>query len=125
MKAVYFDNAATTFIKPQRVYAETNRAFRKFSANSGRGSHFLSLEASERIYECRLLIASAFGSTPENVIFTFNTTYALNMAIKGVAQRGDHFLLSNLEHNSTLRPVFKLHTDGITHTAAEILRPRE
>ncbi len=113
MKAIYFDNAATTFRKPQRVYSETDRAFRKFSANSGRGSHFLSIAASEKIFECREAVADMLGASPENIIFTFNTTYALNMAIKGVAARGDHFLISNLEHNSVLRPVHKLKADGI------------
>ncbi len=113
MKTIYFDSAATTFIKPPRVYAETDRAFKNFSANSGRGSHSLSIKASEKIYECREAIASAFGAEAENVIFTFNTTYALNMAIKGVAERGDHFLISNLEHNSVARPIHRLAKDKI------------
>ena len=113
MKTIYFDNAATTFTKPRSVYVECDRAMRKIAANSGRGSHFLSIAASEKIFECRSRIGEAFGAPPENVIFTFNTTYALNMAIKGVAGRGDHFLISNLEHNSVLRPVSKLKRDGI------------
>ena len=113
MKAVYFDSAATTFIKPPRVYKETDRAFKRFSANSGRGSHSLSIKASEKIYECREAIARLFGAQTENVTFTFNTTYALNMAIKGVAEHGDHLLISNLEHNSVARPVHRLWEDKI------------
>lgn len=113
MKTVYFDNAATTYRKPRTVYLETDRAFKQISANSGRGSHFLSIKASEEIFECRQALFRMFGAPPENVIFTFNTTYALNMAIKGVANRGDHFLISNLEHNSVLRPVQKLCDDKI------------
>lgn len=113
MRAIYFDNAATTFEKPSKVYSEADRAFRKFSANSSRGSHFLSLAAGEKIFECRQLLSEMFGASPENVIFTFNTTYALNMAIKGVASHEDHFLISNLEHNSVLRPVQKLKDNGI------------
>lgn len=113
MKTIYFDNAATTFIKPSSVYFETARAMRKFSANSSRGSHFLSLLAGEKIFDARETLGNMFGASPENVIFTFNTTYALNMAIKGVATMGDHFLISNLEHNSVLRPVEKLRADGV------------
>ena len=112
MKTIYFDNAATTFRKPQKVYDKTDKAFRNFAANSGRGAYPLSLEASEKIFECRAALANAFGASPENVIFTFNTTYALNMAIKGIARHGDHFLISNLEHNSVLRPVHKLKAQG-------------
>ncbi len=113
MKTLYFDSAATTYQKPHKVFSEADRAFRLFSANSGRGSHFLSLKASEKIFRCRTAISRAFGASPENIIFTFNTTYALNMAIKGVAAKGDHFLISNLEHNSVLRPIHKLSCDKI------------
>ena len=113
MRTIYFDNAATTFIKPSSVYFETDKAMRKYAANSSRGSHSLSLLAGEKIFDCRQTLASMFGASPENVILTFNTTYALNMAIKGVAETGDHFLISNLEHNSVLRPVQKLKDGGI------------
>ena len=113
MRTLYFDNAATTFIKPKSVYAETDLAFRKFSANSSRSSHSLSIKAGEKIFDCRQTLADMFGASPENVIFTFNTTYALNMAIKGTVKLGDHLLLSNLEHNSVLRPVQNLKDSGI------------
>ncbi len=113
MKEIYFDNAATTFKKPRQVYNEADRAHRLFSANSGRSSHFLSLGASEKIFDCREALAEMFGAKPENVIFTFNTTYALNMAIKGTTRRGDHILLSNLEHNSVFRPIRRLKADGV------------
>jgi selenocysteine lyase/cysteine desulfurase len=64
------------------------------------------MQASEKIFECRELVSSFFGSSsPENVVFTQNATYALNMAIKGLIRQGDHVLISDMEHNSVFRPI--------------------
>ena len=94
MSLIYLDNAATTFPKPEAVYAEADRCLREYCGNPGRSGHPLAMRASEKIYECRELVASFFGSSkPENVIFTQNTTYALNMAIKGLLNSGDHVLI--------------------------------
>jgi len=110
---IYFDNAATTFPKPTSVYTEVDRCIRSYCGNPGRGSHALSRAAAEKIYECREEAASFFGlDAPENVIFTVNTTAALNMAIKGILRRGDHVLISDMEHNSVLRPLAKLANQG-------------
>ena len=65
----------------------------------------MSLAAGKAVYDCRCLVAELFSCEPENVVFTLNTTYALNMAIKGIARTGDHIIISNMEHNSVLRPV--------------------
>jgi selenocysteine lyase/cysteine desulfurase len=69
--------------------------------------------SANKIYECREKIAGYFSSDhPENVVFTMNTTYAINMAIKGLLRRGDHVLISDMEHNSVYRPIEKLFKDG-------------
>lgn len=110
---IYFDNAATTFPKPAAVYTEVERCIRSYCGNPGRGSHALSRAAAEKIYECREEAASFFGlDAPENVVFTVNTTTALNMAIKGLLRRGDHVLISDMEHNSVLRPIDRLTKEG-------------
>lgn len=106
---IYFDSAATTFQKPSSVYIESDRCLREYCGNSGRGSHMLALKSAEKIYECRAFLADMFLSSPENVIFTQNTTYALNMAIQGILKDGDHVIISNLEHNSVLRPIHNAH----------------
>lgn len=109
----YLDNAATTFPKPKSVYSEVSRCISEYCGNPGRSSHSLSMSAARKIYECRCLVADMFGaSDPENVIFTLNTTYALNMAIKGLVNKGDHVLISDLEHNAVLRPIHKLREEG-------------
>ena len=109
----YFDQAATTFPKPASVLTEVERCIRSYCGNPGRGSHALSRAAAEKIYECREEAASLFGlDAPENIVFTVNTTAALNMAIKGLLQQGDHVLISDMEHNSVLRPIDRLAREG-------------
>ena len=111
---IYFDNAATSFPKPRRVSEEQLRCMQIYGGNPGRGSHALALAAAEKIYECREELASFFGSSnPENVIFTMNTTMALNIAIKGLLQKGDHVLISDMEHNAVFRPIYKLAREGV------------
>ena len=111
---IYFDNAATSFPKPRRVAEEQLRCMQIYGGNPGRGSHALALAAAEKIYECREELASFFGSSnPENVIFTMNTTMALNIAMKGLLQKGEHVLISDMEHNAVFRPIYKLAREGV------------
>ncbi len=84
-----------------------------YGGNAGRGSHALAMAAAEKIYECRTLLARHFGvSDPARVIFTLNTTTALNTVLKGFLRQGDHVLISDLEHNSVLRPLSKMRVEG-------------
>lgn len=86
---------------------------RDYCGNPGRGSHALALAAAEKIYECRAEIADFFGGAgEEQVVFTMNATMALNMAIKGLLHRGDHVLISDMEHNAVFRPIYKLAREG-------------
>lgn len=111
---IYFDNAATSFPKPHAVLQASAKCMKSYCGNPGRSSHKLSLAAAEKIYDCRVELSELFGSPlPERVVFTYNTTYALNMAIKSTVQTGDHILISELEHNSVLRPIASLHSRGI------------
>ncbi len=110
---IYFDQAATTFPKPQAVTEEVLRCMRDYCGNPGRSSHRLSLAAAEKIFETRAALCALFGAdAPERVIFTCNATYALNLAIKSVLSRGDHVLISDFEHNSVYRPVCALAAEG-------------
>ncbi len=110
----YLDNAATTFPKPNSVYNEVYRCMSRYCGNPGRGSHRLSLEASRTIFNCRALIAELVGVNElERIVFTYNTTYAINTVIKGILKKGDHVIISDMEHNAVLRPIWKLERDGI------------
>ncbi len=104
-KLIYFDNAATTFPKPESVYRAVDEYERNRCGNPSRGAHSLAISAADAVYGAREALAEFYGASPENVVFTMNTTYALNIAIKGAVKSGDHILISDLEHNSVLRPV--------------------
>ena len=110
---LYLDNAATTFPKPPSVLSAMRECCAKYCGNPGRGGHTLSMRASETVYSCREALAEQFGSGhPENTVFTLNATAALNLAVKGLAEAGDHILISDIEHNAVRRPVDALAREG-------------
>ena len=114
---IYFDNAATTWPKPAAVVDEMMRAVNEYGGNPGRSGHKLSIRATEEIYSCREAICRLFGSEhPENVVFTCSDTMALNLAIKALVKCGDHILISNMEHNSVVRPVSALGQIGVSYS---------
>ena len=114
---IYLDNAATTFPKPERVYAAHDRAFRECAGNHGRGSHALSAAASRGIDHTRFRLAKLFNA-PESaaVSFAHNATGALNLALKGVLKSGDHVVTSAFEHNAVARPLEALKGRGVSVT---------
>lgn len=118
---IYFDNAATTFPKPQSVRNAVARAITQAGGNPGRGGHSLAKRAGETVYHARETAADFFGASPENVVFTQNCTHALNLAIWGLLRRGDHVVISSMEHNSVLRPIAAMAKAGqITYSVAEV-----
>lgn len=109
----YLDNAATTYPKPEAVINEMDKCMRSYCGNPGRGAHSLSLAAANKIYDCRCAVARLIGSdTPENIFFVPNTTYGLNAIIKGILKDGDHVIISDMEHNSVYRPIYKMAMEG-------------
>ncbi len=113
VKTVYLDHAATSYPKPPSVLSAMTDCMKHSGGNPGRGSHRLALSAAKEIYTCRELAANLFGTEPERVIFTLNTTHALNVAIKGIMRRGGHAICSDMEHNSVYRPLYRLAQDGV------------
>lgn len=114
---VYFDNAATTYPKPERVYETIMTAMREYGANPGRSGHKMALRTSREIYETRELIGKLFNiDNAMNIIFTFNATESLNMGIKGILKLGDHVITTSMEHNSVLRPIKYLERFGVEST---------
>ncbi len=124
---IYFDNAATTFPKPASVIREMTKCMREWGGNPGRSGHPLSLLASEAIFSVRAELADFFGlEKAENIVFTQNCTHALNLVISGIGRYGDHFLISNLEHNSVLRTVDNLcRIRGMTYDMFDALQPND
>lgn len=106
---IYLDNAATSFPKPPEVIEAVKNAMVFYGANPGRGGYDLSVKSAEMVYQARSDLNVFFnGYGSENVSFFNNCTYALNMAIKGIVKSGEHIIISSLEHNSVLRPVYDL-----------------
>ena len=113
---IYFDNAATTMRKPDCVAEAVTQAMCSLG-NSGRGVHSSALSASRIIYDTRVALAQLFGAeNPDRIAFTANSTHALNMAIKGVLNPGDHVITTALEHNSVLRPLYEMEDRGVELT---------
>ena len=112
---IYLDHAATSWPKPPAVVRAVADCMKEAGGNPGRGAHPRAMRAAETLFACREAAASFLGAPgPEHVAFTMNATYALNMAIKGVARPGDHLLLDSMAHNATARPVFALAAHGIS-----------
>ena len=111
---IYFDNGATSWPKPDRVYRGVYEYMNKHGANPGRSGHRMARESSEIIYCCRELISSLVGlDNPSDIIFTKNTTEALNIVIKGILKPGDEVICTSMEHNSVYRPLDKMKDTGV------------
>ena len=110
---IYFDNSATSGVKPECVINAAVSAAKHLSANPGRSGHSLSLKAGMLVYSTRKKAASILGvHDPERIIFTLNCTQALNTAILGTAISGGNVVTTAMEHNSVLRPLFELQRAG-------------
>lgn len=114
---IYLDNAATTFPKPESVYAKIDDCMRNYCANPGRSGHKMAMESARVVEETRDIIAKLFNiKNPMDVVYTFNATDSLNLAIKGFLKPGDHVITTTMEHNSVLRPIMELENIGVEHT---------
>src|SRR6266542_1108003 len=110
---IYLDNAATSFPKPESVYAALDRFARHSLANPGRAGHKMALAAEHTLDDARHRLNRFFnGRSPERFAFTLNCTDALNMAFKGVLADGDHVITTDLEHNSVSRPLRAMELAG-------------
>ena len=120
---IYLDNSATTYPKPPQVIRAVQSAVSVYGFNPGRGGYRQSLQTAQKVYEARESIADFFhASSPEAVIFTPGCTQSINMVIKGALKRGDHVIISSLEHNAVYRPLYQLSKRGeITFDIAEVV----
>lgn len=111
---VYFDNAATSWPKPEAVYEAIDYFNRRVGANPGRSGHKLSVEAERNVLEAREAMAELFGiEDSSRMILTFNATDSLNIPIKCMLRKGDHAITSAFEHNSVIRPLRQLEQAGV------------
>lgn len=104
----YFDNAATTFPKPEGVVSAVTECMQEYAANPGRSGHAMALKMDRAIYETReRLTKFVGGDDPLRLIFTYNCTDSLNLAIHGILKEGAHVVTTSMEHNSVNRPLME------------------
>lgn len=114
MREVYFDCAATTRRKPERVLEAMVDFYKNIGASPGRGGYSLALDASRIVLNTRLSLGKLFNVQEiENIVLTHNITYALNMIIKGALKKGDHVVTTSMEHNAVIRPLNRLRDSGL------------
>ena len=119
----FFDNAATTWPKPEAVYRAMDHCSREFAVNPGRSGYALAIEAGMMVQKTRTQLAEFFGFTggASRVVFSANATASMNQLIQGVLKPGDHMISSALEHNSVIRPMNHLGRDhGVSSTCVGV-----
>jgi len=105
-KTIYFDNASTTWPKPESVLKATEDFCRNICANAGRSAHKLARETGDLVDSARETISDFFNAgDPSRVCFTAGATDSINIAVKGVLRAGDHVIATPYEHNAVLRPL--------------------
>jgi cysteine desulfurase family protein len=111
---IFLDNGATSFPKPEEVYAYMDFFFRHYGVNPGRSGYDLCMETGLVVEETRKMLTAFFnGTDPDRLCFGYNSTDALNLIIFGMLRPGDHAISTALEHNSVLRPLYHLRRDGV------------
>jgi len=112
MKKIYFDNAATTFPKSPGLGKMMGEFIDNGATNINRGGGEAAVEA--LVFDTRMRLAKLFNSNAENVIFTSGATASANMLLRGLINKGDHVIISSLEHHAIMRPLALM---GINYTA--------
>ena len=102
---IYFDNSASSFVKPKSVQKAVLNALNLYTANPGRSGHKQALKTAMEVENVRNIVAQHVGTTADNIVFTLNCTDALNLAILGSFLPGGHIVCTENEHNSVVRPL--------------------
>lgn len=112
--AIYLDNAATSFPKPEPVIQTVEHVLRCYSGSGGRGLHASALDADRLILSAREALATLFGvEDSSRIAFMPSATHALNQALFGLLKAGDRVVTSSLEHNAIIRPLYRLQQQGV------------
>ncbi len=119
---IYLDNAATSFPKAPRVGEEMSRYIRKIGANIGRGIYESAIEAGNTALLLRGGLAKLFSHTYglDNIVFTSGATAGINQVLFGYLEKGDHVIVSSLEHNAVMRSLNALAEMGVEHSCVPV-----
>ena len=114
MNSIYMDNAATSFPKAPEVGTIVKDYIENIGINVKRGTYGNAFSAGEVVFETREMLCQLFNfNNPDNVVFTMNITQSLNYLIKGILEPGNHCIVSSMEHNAVMRPLFQLCSYGV------------
>ena len=123
---IYLDNSATTYPKPEAVRRAAPLVLARFGANPGRGGYEMSIQTARAVYQTRKIAAELLHAPDaEHVLFTPSCTQAINTVIKGILQPGDHVVISCMEHNAVLRPIWEMKKRGVLFTVARVFPGEE
>lgn len=116
MNSIYFDNGSTSFPKAPRLGKVMGDFIEKGAFNINRGNYEGAYNLQSLVLETRELLCKLFNfSNSKNVIFTPSITYSLNYFIKGFLKKGDHIIISSMEHNAVIRPLTQMKNLGISY----------
>lgn len=122
---IYLDSGATTLQKPRAVAEAVYRAIRT-AASPARGSYPASQHGAELVFQCREAAAELFHcASPEQVVLTANATHALNIAIRSLAKKGSHCVISGYEHNAVTRTLHSLPDVTVSVAEGELFQPEQ
>lgn len=117
---IYMDNAATSWPKPLGVIRAVSGCMEKYGANPGRSGHKMAVQAGHILLYTREMLCELFNlQDPFQIIFTYNCTDSLNLAIKGSVLPGDHVITTSMEHNAVVRPLKELEKHGLELTIVQ------
>lgn len=117
---IYFDNGSTSFPKAPGVAEAVGHLLMHGAFNINRGSYEGAYEVAEMVLDTRERLARLFhGGDSRRVIFTPGITWSLNMLLSGFLRAGDHVIVSGMEHNAVMRPLYRLAKAGITYSVAQ------
>ena len=114
---IYLDNGATSFPKPRGMVAAMEECIMRYCGNPGRSGHEMSLQTGKAVFQAHQTLAELFHIRDgERLVFTKNTTEALNLGLRGILKSGDHVITTSMEHNSVLRPLKFLERKGVSQS---------
>ena len=109
----YFDNAATTYPKPDRVYSFMDAFYRKCGGNVGRGDYGIAKSAGALVADTRTHLQELLHCPAKQVVFTPTATIALNIILQGLCMMGmKNFYISPFEHNAVTRTLHHFENTG-------------
>ena len=109
----YFDNAATTYPKPDRVFSFMDAFYRKCAGNVGRGDYGIAKSAGALVADTRMRLQELLHCPAKQVVFTPTATIALNIILQGLCMMGmKNFYISPFEHNAVTRTLHHFENTG-------------